>query len=75
MARFLQTLQVALHHRLQVGVDDYCRGAFVLAELGEDLVRDRHWQLQRFQRLRDGFFVFGIREREEQRDRNRLGMS
>jgi hypothetical protein len=30
----------SLHDRLEVGVDDYGRGALVLAEFGEDLVRD-----------------------------------
>ena len=36
----LKIIQVALHYRLQVRVDDYGGGAFVFAEFGKDLVRD-----------------------------------
>ena len=67
-----QIFQVALHYRLQVGVDDDRRGAFVLAEFGEDLVGDGKRNSDRLQGLRDGFFVFGICEREEQGDRDGL---
>jgi hypothetical protein len=36
----LQVFEIALHCWLEVSVDDYRRGAFVLAEFGKDLVRD-----------------------------------
>ncbi len=67
-----QVLQVALHYWLQVGVDYYRGGALVFAEFGEDLVGDGKRDGQGLQCFRDGFFVFGICEGEEERDRDRL---
>ena len=40
IVRLNQILQIALHHRLQVGVHHNRAGAFVFAELGKNLVRD-----------------------------------
>jgi len=55
---------------LQVSVDDYRGSAFVFAEFGEDLVGDGERDGELLQHCGDGFFVFWIRERKEQRDRD-----
>ena len=70
----LQVFQVALHYWLKVGIDYYCRGAFVFAEFGEDLVRNRERDLQGLQGVCDSELVLRIREGEEQRDGNRFGI-
>jgi hypothetical protein len=46
-------LQVIPHHRLEVGVDDYRRGALVLAKLRENLVRDGERNAERLESFRN----------------------
>ena len=48
-----QFFQIALHHGLQVGVDDDGGGALVFAEFGEDLVGDGKRNAQGLEGFRD----------------------
>ncbi len=49
-ARRSRFSQIALHHRLQISVHHDRAGAFVFAELGKNLVRDRERYAKLFQR-------------------------
>ena len=69
----IELLQIALHHRLQVGVDDDGAGALVFAELRQDYMRQRKRKPKLFEHAADGALVFGIREGEQGRDGNRFG--
>src|SRR5258707_1471242 len=42
----VEALEVALHYRLKVSIHDDGTGAFVLAEFGEDFVRDGERQVE-----------------------------
>ena len=58
--RPLHVLKIAPHYRLQIRIDHDRRGALVLAELRQNLVRDRYRHAERFQRSGDGLLVLRI---------------
>ena len=70
-----QTAEVAAEERGEVGVDHRGRAALVLAELGQDLVRDRHVDARQLgaEVLGDRALVGGLEVGEQQADRDRLG--
>jgi hypothetical protein len=61
-----EAFEVALNHRLKVGVHHDRAGAFVLAELGEDPVRDGKGRTPLCERLCDGLLIRRVREGKQQ---------
>ena len=60
--------QVAAHYRHQKGVDRHGGGALVLAELGQDFMRDTDGQTERLQRAGDLPLVGRVDKRKQQRN-------
>ena len=75
-ARAPERAEIAGEERTEVRVRRRGRGTLVLAELGRDLVRgdDVSGRVAPPQLVGDGELVSGVAEREEQADRDRLGV-
>ena len=72
--RFAEQAQITRHQRLDIGVADGRRGAFVLADLGADLVRERDEEARDLlpQDLADTVLVRAVDVGVQEADRDRL---